>query len=87
MENMSICQSCGMPMAAEEMMGTNVDGTKNQEYCIYCYQNGTFDNPDETLEEMINTSVPFMVQDNPNLTEEEARAQLNAFLPTLKRWQ
>lgn len=87
MENVMICQSCGMPMAAEELYGTNSDGTKNNEYCTYCYQDGSFPKPDETLEEMIATCVPFMVEDNPNLTAEEAKAQLEAFLPTLKRWQ
>ena len=37
------CQSCGMPMKKDpEDGGTNVDGSKNEKYCSYCYQNGEF---------------------------------------------
>ncbi len=87
MEEMNMCQSCGMPMKDNaDLYGTNADGTKNKEYCTYCYQEGKF-TTEQTLKEMIDTCVPFMVEDNPSLTPEEARANLNAFLPTLKRWQ
>ena len=33
------CQSCGMPLT-NEILGSNADGTKNEEYCIYCYKDG-----------------------------------------------
>ena len=33
------CQSCGMPLT-EEVLGTNADGSKNEEYCMYCYREG-----------------------------------------------
>lgn len=79
-----VCQSCGMPMA-EDFYGTNQDGSKNSEYCKYCYVNGAFHNPDETLEGMINTCVPFMVEQG--TPEKDARAQLNELLPQLKRWK
>lgn len=85
MENVKVCQSCGMPMQSEELYGTNADGSKNDEYCTYCYKDGQFGNPDETLEEMINTCVPFMVEEG--MSEEEARTQLNGILPQLKRWK
>ena len=87
MEDMKICQSCGMPMNEEGLFGKEADGSKNEDYCVYCYPEGSFTDPDETLDGMINTCVPFMVEGNPNLTEEDARAQLQAFLPTLKRWK
>ena len=35
------CQSCGMPLT-QEILGTNADGSKNKDYCIYCYKNGKF---------------------------------------------
>ena len=41
MEN-KFCQSCGMPMTADEQFGRNVDGSKNGEYCSYCYRDGAF---------------------------------------------
>lgn len=37
------CQSCGMPMDQDpEMGGTNADGSKEESYCSYCYQSGSF---------------------------------------------
>lgn len=37
------CQSCGMPMKQDPQGGgTNADGSKNEQYCSYCYQNGAF---------------------------------------------
>ena len=35
---MKFCQSCGMPLQAEDQWGTNADGSLNEEYCCYCYQ-------------------------------------------------
>ena len=87
MEKVAVCQSCGMPMATESLFGTNADGSKTEEYCTYCFKEGQFGNPNETLEEMIATCVPFMVEDHPELTPEKARLQLEAYLPTLGRWQ
>jgi hypothetical protein len=37
------CQSCGMPMKKDPQNGgTNTDGTRNEMYCSYCYQNGAY---------------------------------------------
>ena len=37
------CQSCGMPMGnTGEFYGTNADGSKNTEYCSYCFDSGKF---------------------------------------------
>ena len=47
------CQSCGMPFSKDPKgSGTNVDGTKNNMYCSYCFENGEFTQPDITLKEM-----------------------------------
>ena len=32
--------------------GTNADGTKNNMYCSYCFENGKFTQPNITLKEM-----------------------------------
>lgn len=32
--------------------GTNADGSKMQEYCSKCYQNGAFTEPNITVEQM-----------------------------------
>ena len=47
------CQSCGMPLNKDPKGGgTNLDGTKNNMYCSYCFQNGKFLQPDITVDEM-----------------------------------
>ena len=63
--------------------GTENDGSKNAEYCKYCYQNGAFVNPDMTLEQMQSLVIEKM--DGNNLPEDIMEAAI-ARLPHLKRW-
>ncbi len=84
--NTKFCQSCGMPLGDETLLGTNKDNSKNEEYCTYCYKNGEFTN-EMTMKEMIEFCIPHMVQGNPNMSEQEARERMQQFFPTLKRWQ
>lgn len=43
MKSSEMCQSCGMPLAKDPQHGgTNADGSKNEKYCSYCYQQGKF---------------------------------------------
>jgi len=91
MENMKFCQSCGMPMEEESLYGKNYDGSKNEDYCCYCYPSGFFNNPHETMEEMIESCIPHMITSEENPTEfpdaETARKVMQKHLPTLKRWK
>lgn len=80
------CQSCGMPLASEEMYGTEEGGGRSGEYCRYCRQDGKF-TADVTLEEMIELCVPHMAGAHPGMDENCAREMMRRFLPTLKRWQ
>ncbi len=64
--------------------GTNADCSKNEEYCIYCFQKGNFTLPDATLDQMIEKLVS--MHDQMGHTEEEARKMTNENLPKLKRW-
>ncbi len=83
------CQSCGMPLNANEDFGTNSDQSLNEDYCKYCYQNGAF-TQDVTMDEMIGHCVQFLEEFNKDsqqkFTKEEAIAQMKAYFPTLKRW-
>ena len=81
------CQSCAMPMSKPEDFGTNADGSKNEEYCSYCFKDGSFTNPDISMEEMIEISAKGWAESDPNMTYEQAKAQLLQFFPMLKRWQ
>ena len=81
------CESCGMPLAeAEDMFGTEADGNKSTEYCIYCYEKGAFTEPDLTLEEQIKQVSDMMIKDY-GYSPEDAREQCQEGIPTLKRWK
>jgi len=81
-----ICQSCAMPMTKTEDFGTNADKTSNNEYCCYCYQNGTFINPDMTPAQMIDMCTSIMCK-KMNMPESQARKIMQDCIPNLKRWQ
>jgi hypothetical protein len=83
--NQKICQSCGMPLQKEEDFGTNVGGSKSEEYCFHCFQNGRFLDEGITLQEKINKNVNFAVQ--MGMSEAEARNLASGVLPQLKRWK
>ena len=79
------CQSCGMPLEGDQLLGTEKNGAKTGEYCIYCYENGGFKQPDITMEQMIEICVPHMKESG--MSEENARELLDKHLPVLKRWR
>ena len=87
-KEMHFCQSCGMPLT-DEILGTNADGSKSEEYCIYCFKDGAFTG-DFTMEEMIDFCSQFVEQYNKdsgqNLTQDEYKAMLRQYYPNLKRW-
>ena len=78
-----ICQSCSMPILKGEDFGTNVDGGRSDDYCVYCYKGGKFVD-DVSLEEYIEMNVPFYEQAGMN--EEEMRKHCETVFPKLKRW-
>jgi hypothetical protein len=87
MDNKARCQSCGMPVSKEfGNLGTNADGSNVSEYCIFCFTDGDFTNPNQTLAEMIESSIENMTTDL-QMPPEQATQLANSFIPTLKRWQ
>jgi len=82
----TFCQSCAMPMTEEAQFGTNADGSKNRDYCCYCFTDGHFTG-DQTMEEMVDQCVPFVVKDGVYPDAESARKGMMEFYPTLKRWR
>ena len=77
-----ICQCCGMPLE-DEIIGRNEDGTLNEDYCKWCYADGTYTYSD--MDDLIDVCVRHMV--NENFTEEQARAYLKDTLPKLDYWK
>jgi hypothetical protein len=86
MEQELICQSCGMPMRRDEDFGTNTNGSKNEEYCHFCFQEGKFTEPDITMEQKIE-KVVHIATSQMNMSEAQARAMANNIIPNLKRWE
>lgn len=74
-----------MPLSQDPFGGgTEADGRRSVEYCSFCYQNGTFVHPEQTLPEFIATLEGIMSSMDmaPELVE-----STKAVLPTLKRWR
>lgn len=81
------CQSCGMPLSEDfGNIGTNEDGSLMKEYCRFCFTDGNFTNPNQTLNEMIQSSIENMTSDL-KLPVEQATELANSFIPKLRRWQ
>ena len=85
----TFCQSCGMPLT-EEILGTNADGSKNSDYCMYCFKDGAFTG-NFTMEEMVEFCAQFVDQFNKdsgqNLSKEAYKDMLRQIYPNLKRWR
>ena len=77
-----ICQCCGMPLE-DELIGRNQDGTLNEDYCKWCYADGTYTYSD--MDELINVCIPHMVKEG--FSEEQARAYMKDQLPKLDYWK
>ena len=87
MDDKMRCQSCGMPVSDEfKNYGTEADGSPASEYCMFCYKDGDFTNPDQTVDEMVQSSIGFMTA-NLGFSEEQATQMSNDVIPKLKRWQ
>jgi len=86
-----LCQSCGSEFPTEGFYGTNADGSQSDEYCKYCWVDGAYGKPDETIEEMIESCVPYMVKSDKNPDgypdAETARVEFRKKLLELKRWK
>ncbi len=87
MDNKIRCQSCGMPLSEEfRNFGTEKDNSRTTEFCSFCYQNGEFKNPVQTMSEMILSSIDNMTSDL-GMPLEKATELANSLIPTLNRWQ
>ncbi|MFC1786916.1 zinc ribbon domain-containing protein [Halobacteriota archaeon] len=87
MENSNdlICQSCGIPIINKEDFGTNSDGSKNAEYCQFCYKEGKYTDEGITMEQKIEKNIE--IAKKMGMPEEQAKEIANSIIPKLKRWQ
>ena len=78
------CQCCGMPLYEDGVISREPDGTFNEDYCKWCYADGTF------AYESKSALLDFLVEHMPNpdnLPREDRRALFNAQLSKLKHWK
>lgn len=66
--------------------GTEADGSSSSDYCTFCYQNGEFTDPDQTIDGMVASSVDFMTT-NLGFSVAEATELSNNVIRKLRRWQ
>ena len=78
-----------MPLS-QEILGTNADGSKNEDYCVYCYKDGKF-TQDCTMDEMIEFCAQFVDEVNKNMpkpmTKDEYKDMMRQYFPMLIRWR
>ena len=79
------CKSCRMPLERPEDLGTNADGSKNNDYCLLCLQNGKFTHPELTTEQMIEIVASILARQM-NISKERAKEKARMFIQ-LKRLQ
>lgn len=86
-ERTGLCQSCGMPLTSPELYGTEQDGSRNDDYCVYCYADGAFVGGPCSMEQMVEQCIPYALESGVYPDAETARAQMLQFFPALKRWR
>ena len=78
-----VCQCCGMPLTEDDMISREADGSFNEDYCKWCYADGTYTYSD--MDDLIDICVPNMVSEQ--FSEEQARSYMKQTLPKLDYWK
>lgn len=74
-----VCQCCGMPLEDDAIISHNNDGTINEDYCKWCYADGTYTYSD--MDDLIEVCVKNMASEN--FTQEQVRAYMKDLLPKI----
>lgn len=81
---MLFCQCCGMPLSEDDLISREPDGSRNEDYCKWCYTNGKF------TYESKDSLIDFMMDHMPNpdaMPNEERRSFYDQQLSQLKHWK
>jgi hypothetical protein len=84
--NGPFCQSCGMPLQNPEDFGTAANESRVNDYCHFCFQKGSFTEPNINMQDMIGKCVSIMAGQG-IMPEPQAKALMTDLIPKLKRWQ
>lgn len=71
-------------MNSIESFGTEADGSPSGDYCVHCYQNGSFTNPFISVSDMQNHIRHLMGRHH---EDDKSIYQAVNIVPELKRWQ
>ena len=77
-----ICQCCGMPLD-DAIISREPDGSRNEDYCKWCYTGGTFTY--SSKEQLIDFCTEHIASDA--WPKEQVRAHMEAVVPELKHWK
>lgn len=77
-----ICQCCGMPLD-DSLISREKDGSPNEDYCKWCYADGTYTYSD--MDDLIRVCTPHMV--GQGFSEEQAHEYMKQMLPQLDYWK
>lgn len=77
-----ICQCCGMPLD-DTTLSREPDGSFNEEYCKWCYTDGSFVYSD------MDSLIDFLAEhfSGADRSPEEVRSYFSALLPSLSHWK
>ena len=78
------CQCCGMPLSEDGMISRELDGSFNEDYCKWCYAEGSF------VYTSKDALIDFLVSHMPNpdnMPDHERRIQYDGYLSQLKHWK
>ena len=72
-----------MPLDDDEILSRESDGTLNEDYCKWCYADGTYTY--SNMDDLISVCVRHMA--NKQFSEDQARAYMKELLPQLDYWK
>jgi methyl coenzyme M reductase subunit D len=78
-----------MPMSKDTDFGTISDGSRNEEYCSYCFKKGKFTQPDITMKEMLKIGMKG-IDESPDMGKFMKFIVKKSYpmqIKKLKRWQ
>lgn len=75
-----------MPLEKPDDFGTGANGFRINDYYHYCFQNGSFTEPNITMQAMIDKCAGIMAKQGV-MQEAQAKALMFEVIPKLKRWQ
>ena len=77
-------QAAGAVLNTEDaILSREKDGTLNEDYCRWCYADGTYTYSD--MDDLIETCIPHMTKEG--FPEDQARSYTKQMLPELDYWK